>query len=136
MRTAEKNRLLRKSREELVAIIDETQKTVRRWKEGVEADIVHMKADMKADNPPFYWGIAFIGWGSFEDNVDFIDGGEGCPTAQAAVDAWEDLRQQQLAKASDQDSLDPNAATLLVYRIDEIGRATTDRRWVFKAKGE
>ncbi len=135
MRTTEKNRLLRKSREELVKIIDETQKTVRRWKEGVEADIVHMKAEVKQDDPPFYWMIGYFGWGS-EEECDFIDGGDSNPTAQAAVDTWEKMRQNEEVKAYDQDGLDQNRARLLVYRIDEIGTASTDRRWVFKAKGE
>lgn len=132
MKATERKRLERKDKKGLIAEIDELQLKVR----GMLAQYRDDDPLAAIPDPPFYWGIAFIGWGSFEDNVDFIDGGEGCATPQAAVDAWEDLRQQQLAKASDQDSLDPNAATLLVYRIDEIGRATTDRRWVFRAKGE
>lgn len=122
MKATEQRRLLNKPRKDLVEIIDELQASLARWK----GDPVQ--------EPPFYWGIAFLGWGSFEDNVDFIDGGEACPTPQAAVDAWEDQRHQQMTKAEDQDSLDPMQAQLLVYRIDEVGRAMTDRRWVFKAK--
>ncbi len=128
MKATERKRLERLDKKSLIGLIGELEDTVKRWKNEYQP--------AEIDRPPFYWAIAFIGWGSFEDNVDFIDGGEGCPTAQAAVDAWSDLRRQQLAKASDQDSLDPDAATLLVYRIDEIGRATTDRRWVFRAKDE
>ena len=138
MRQAEKNRLLRKSRLELVAIIDETQKTVRRWKEGVDDETLALrKADRlikeAVQDPPFYWMIGYMGWGSAEDDVDFLDGGDINPTAQMAVDAWEEMRQESMTRASDPEynSVTPQ---LLIYRIDEVGKATTDRRWVFKPK--
>lgn len=126
MKATEQRRLLNKTRGDLVEIIDGLQASLARWKDEYNPSEV--------DRPPFYWAIAYIGWGSFEDDVDFIDGGEGCATPQAAVDAWEDLRKQQLTRAQDQDHLDQDQATLLVYRIDEIGRASTDKRWVFKPK--
>ncbi len=122
MKATERKRLENKTRKDLVKIIDDLQGMLARWK------------DMPEDpaDPPFYWAIGYIGWGSWDTDVDFIDGGEACSTPQQAVDAWEELRQQGTAQAYDQDNLGHPNQTLLVYRIDEIGRATTDRRWVFK----
>lgn len=127
MKATERNRLLNKPRKDLVNIIDDLQASLARWKDQYDPSEV--------ERPPFYWMIGYIGWGS-EEECDFIDGGDSNPTAQAAVDTWEVMRQNNEVKAYDQDHNDRSKATLLVYRIDEIGRATTDRRWVFRAKGE
>lgn len=126
MKQTERKRLLNRTRVELVDEIDELRDTVKRWKDQYQPSEV--------EKPPFYWAIGYFGWGSWDTDVDFIDGGADCPTAQAAVDEWERARQRHETTAEDQDHLGADSATLLVYRIDEIGRATTDRRWVFKPK--
>ena len=135
MKATERKRLENKPRKDLVEIIDGLQVTITgmttAWQEAGGGS---MAAAVIPADPPFYWAIGYIGWGSWDTDVDFIDGGETCSTPQQAVDAWEDLRQQGTAQAYDQDNLGHPGQTLLVYRIDEIGRATTDRRWVFKAK--
>jgi len=126
MKATERKRLEQKTRKDLVQIIDDLQTSLARWKNTYQPS--------DAETAPFYWMIGYLGWGSIEDDVDFIPGGTENATAQAAVDAWEDLRQQQLTRAEDQDHLDKELATLLVYRVDEIGRASTDRRWVFRTQ--
>lgn len=120
MRQTETNRLLNKTRKDLVEIIDDLQRSLARWK------------DDPVEDPPFYWMIGYMGWGSAEDEVDFLDGGDTNPTAQMAVDAWEILRQESNTRASDPNYDD--TPQLLVYRIDEVGRASTDKRWLFKPK--
>ncbi len=125
MKVTERRRLEKKPRKDLVNIIDDLQASLARWKDQYDP--------AEVERPPFYWMIGYFGWGS-EEECDFIDGGDSNPTAQAAVDHWENMRQNNEVKAYDQDHNDQSRATLLVYRIDEIGRATTDRRWVFKAK--
>jgi len=124
MKQTERKRLLNRSREQLVNEIDELRDTVKRWKDQYQPS--------EAEVPPFYWAIGYIGWGSWESDIDFVDGGETCSTPQQAVDAWEVMRQDGTTQACDADG-DGDRAILLVYRIDEIGRASTDRRWVFKA---
>jgi hypothetical protein len=126
MKQTERKRLLNRSRPQLVDEIDELRDTVKRWKDQYQPSEVTEPA-------PFYWMIGYYGWGS-EEECDFIDGGDSNPTAQAAVDTWETMHQNNEVKAYDQDHNDPSRATLLVYRIDEVGRAMTDRRWVFKAQ--
>ncbi len=123
MKPAERNRLLRKSRVDLVNLIDEDRETIKRWKDMYQPSEV-------IEPPPFYWMIGYLGWGSAEDDVDFIDGGD-YPTAQAAVDAWEIMRQNSQTRASDPD-YNNDTPRLLVYRIDEVGQASTDKRWVFR----
>ncbi len=122
MKQTERKRLLNRSREQLVIEIDELRDTVKRWKD--------MYQPSEVADPPFYWMIGYMGWGSAEDDVDFIDGGDTNPTAQMAVDTWENLRRNREVRAYDPNDVD--VPVLLVYRIDEVGRATTDKRWVFK----
>lgn len=124
MKQTERKRLLNRSREQLVIEIDELRDTVKRWKD--------MYQPSEVEAPPFYWMIGYFGWGSAEDDVDFINGGDENPTPQAAVDAWEGLREKGHARAHDEAHYHENPQ-LLVYRIDEVGNAKTDRRWVFKA---
>lgn len=123
MKTTERKRLERKDKRGLIAEIDELQLTVR----GM---LVQQREGADPADPPFYWMIGYFGWGSAEDDVDFLSGDE-YSTPQAAVDAWELLREKGDTRAHDEDNYNRNPR-LLVYRIDEIGNATTDRRWVFK----
>ena len=145
MKATERKRLENKTRKDLVKIIDDLQGSLARWKDqyGTEAQASVQYGTVaefgdttggEVEKPPFYWAIGYIGWGSWDTDIDFIDGGETCSTPQQAVDAWEDLRKQGTTQAYDQDNLGQSDATLLVYRIDEIGRASTDRRWVFRTQ--